>query len=86
MGSVDVCSNSTMMELPATCAHCTQPFEEYEDYDYDEGGEPATRCEPCKLEFHIDCLKLHACPKAVKADAAKLRDWELACADGRNDG
>jgi hypothetical protein len=66
-----------------TCPHCDEPFWEYEDYPEEEEGDPVTHCQECNMEFHVDCLKRHACPQRVKADQEKLEAWGLACADGR---
>ena len=45
--------------------------------------EPGEKCPWCNLDLYPLTLQGHMCSERKKAAAAKLRAWELACADGR---
>lgn len=65
-------------EDPAPCPTCKQRFSPYETED-----DPVVQCRFCKGWLHTDCLDRHWCEEQATVDGAKLRAWELACADGR---
>ena len=79
MGSVDVCSDSTMTDPDPhdTCPRC------HTEFGYVGPWDPIAFCSYCTKVFHKDCLPDHLCPKAVKADQAALRAWGLASAGWR---
>lgn len=65
-------------EDPASCPGCKQRFSPYETED-----DPITECRFCKCWLHTDCLERHWCAEQATVDAAALKAWEAACADGR---